>query len=67
MNLFRGRPRAVAGGAAAFAGHLLRIARKVGLAGFTGAGLVSYGTALIYLPAGLIVAGLFCLVLDGRL
>jgi hypothetical protein len=32
-----------------------------------GAGLISAGAALVYLPAGLIAAGLFCLRFDSRL
>lgn len=32
-----------------------------------GAGLISAGVAMVYLPAGLVVAGLFCLRFDSRL
>lgn len=65
MNALRGRAAAAAGAAAAFAGHLVRISR--GLPGLAGAGAISCGTGMIYIPAGVIVAGLFCLIIDWRL
>lgn len=50
---------------AGFAGKSLRYARYV--PGFAGAGLLSYGAALIYLPAGVILGGVLLLCLDWKL
>lgn len=65
MNALRGRAAVVAGNLAAFAGHCVRISR--GLPGLAGAGLISYGAGMVYAPAGVIVAGVFCLLIDWRL
>jgi hypothetical protein len=37
------------------------------LPGLAGAGLVSWGAAMVYLPAGLIVAGLALVLVDFRI
>ncbi|GIH98100.1 hypothetical protein [Planobispora takensis] len=51
--------------AAEFGGTAARNARAV-LPGLAGAALVCWGVALIYVPAALILAGVFLLLLDGR-
>lgn len=58
--------RAYLGGLAAAAGHTLRISRSAAryVPGWAGAGLVSWGASMIYLPAGVIVGGLFLLAAD---
>jgi hypothetical protein len=48
------------------AGFARRFAAPV-LPALAGMALVSLGAAFIYLPAGLIVAGLLCLLVDSRL
>jgi hypothetical protein len=47
---------------AALAGHTVRIAHA--LPGLAGAAMVSWGAAMVYEPAGLIVGGAFMLLLD---
>lgn len=51
----------VLGALASAAGWTMRV-----LPGFTGAGLLSVAAGLVYLPAGLAVAGAFCLLADWR-
>lgn len=51
----------VTGALAAAAGWML--ARLPGVAG---AGLISWAACMVYLPAGLAVAGVFCLMADWR-
>ena len=51
--------------AAELGGTAARGIRTV-LPGVAGAVLVCWGVALIYVPAALILAGLFLLLLDGR-
>lgn len=55
--------------AAAGTGHTVRIVRSIGryLPGWAGAGLVSWGIAEVYVPAGIIAAGIFLLAVDQRL
>ncbi len=69
VSALREKAAAMPGHLAAAAGHTVRLFRGVprGAPGFIGAGLVSYGTGMIYLPAGVIAAGLFFLLLDRRL
>ena len=57
---------AAGGAAAAGLGHTLRIGRSAAryVPGWAGAGLVSWGAAMVYVPAGLIVAGAFLLATD---
>ena len=57
---------AATGAAAAGLGHTVRIGRKAGryAPGWSGAALVSWGAAMAWLPAGLIVGGLFLLACD---
>lgn len=50
--------------AATVAGTLVRVGRP--LPGLAGAAAISWGTGLIYTPAGVIVAGVFLLMLDWR-
>ena len=54
------------GAAAAGLGHAVRIGRALAryAPGWLGAGLVSWGAGLVYLPAGLIVGGMFLLAVD---
>ncbi|GGS87609.1 hypothetical protein GCM10010156_52640 [Planobispora rosea] len=51
--------------AADLGGTAARNARAM-LPGLAGAALVCWGVALIYVPAALILAGIFLLMLDGR-
>ncbi len=55
-----------AGAAAAGAGHTVRISRTAAryAPGWAGAALVSWGAAMAWLPAGLMVAGGFLLAAD---
>ncbi len=54
------------GAAAAGLGHTVRLGRIATryVPGWLGAGLVSWGAGLAYLPAGLIVGGMFLLAID---
>ena len=54
---------AVAGRAAIVAGHAIRKVRPAlpSMPGLAGAAMVSYGIAMIYLPAGVIAGGAFLL------
>ena len=47
------------------AGHTVRIAHI--LPGMAGAAMVSYGAAMIYTPAGVIIGGGFLLLLDRQI
>jgi hypothetical protein len=60
-RLLRGR---AALAAATVAGYLVRLGRP--LPGLAGAAAISVGTGMIYLPAGIIMGGLFGLMLDWR-
>jgi len=51
----------VAGALASAAGWAARR-----LPGLAGAGLISWAACMVYLPAGLAVAGAFCLMADWR-
>jgi hypothetical protein len=55
--------------AATISGYAVRIARRPArlLPGLAGLGLISWGAAMIYLPAGLIVAGLSLLAIDRQI
>lgn len=57
---------AFAGALAAAAGHTLRISRSAAryVPGCAGAGLISWGASMVYLPAGVIVGGAFLLAAD---
>jgi hypothetical protein len=54
------------GALAAAAGHTLRISRSAAryLPGWAGAGLITWGAAMIYLPVGVIIGGGFLLAAD---
>lgn len=51
------------------AGNVIGFARRcsVLLPGLAGAAMASYGTALVYKPAGVILGGLFLLAIDRQL
>lgn len=50
---------------ASLAGHTVRIAHI--LPGMAGAAMVSYGAAMIYTPAGVIIGGAFLLLIDRQI
>lgn len=54
---------------ASAAGYSWRIARRPVrfLPGLAGLGLISWGAAMVYLPAGLVVSGLSLLLLDTKI
>lgn len=53
-------------GAAVVSGRVLRVTVRTG-PGIAGAALVALGAGLAYLPAGVVVAGLFFLLADRRI
>lgn len=61
--------RAAVMAVATVAGHTVRVYRSVGryLPGLFGAGFVSWGAAMVYIPAGFIVGGVLLLALDQQI